>query len=117
TYYPAIVIATVVGGFWPGLLTMALSTIAAWVLFLPIADQREFSILVFLFLSGINVIVVALLHTAVQHVKAQEDNLRVVVESSPAGIIVVSGDGKITMVNASSEKLFGYTRGELLGKM
>jgi len=57
------------------------------------------------------------LHTAVQYVTAQEDNLRVVVESSPAGIVVAGDDGKIRLVNASSEKLFGYPRAELLGRM
>jgi K+-sensing histidine kinase KdpD len=35
TYYPAIVIAALVCGFWPGMLTALLSAVLAWYLFVP----------------------------------------------------------------------------------
>jgi PAS domain S-box-containing protein len=47
-------------------------------------------------------------------VLAQEDNLRVLIESSPTGIVVVDDDGKIKQVNSSTEKLFGYAREDLV---
>jgi PAS domain S-box-containing protein len=38
------------------------------------------------------------------------------IESSPGGVLVIDGAGKINMVNASIERLFGYSRAELLGQ-
>jgi Domain of unknown function (DUF4118) len=37
TYYPAIIIATLIGGFWPGILTTACAAVIGWYLFLPSA--------------------------------------------------------------------------------
>jgi PAS domain S-box-containing protein len=39
-----------------------------------------------------------------------------VVEASPCGIVMVGSDGKIELVNAEAERLFGHWRGELVGK-
>jgi len=62
------------------------------------------------------VVLVALLNNAVERVLAQEQNVRVLVESAPNGIIVVDDRGIIRTVNRCVEKLFGYDRLELLGK-
>jgi hypothetical protein len=35
TYFPAIVLATLLGGFWPGVLATILSGLLAWVVFIP----------------------------------------------------------------------------------
>lgn len=67
-------------------------------------------------LSAVNVIVVGLLNVAVRQVIAQEENLRILIKSSPTGIVVVDDDGRIKLVNSSTEKLFGYARTELLGR-
>jgi len=40
---------------------------------------------------------------------------RLVVEASPAAMIMVGRDGRIVLVNTQTEKLFGYSRGEMLG--
>src|ERR1700733_5473116 len=45
-----------------------------------------------------------------------ENRLRLVIEASPSGMIMVDDQGKITLVNSQVEKLFGYTREELLGQ-
>ena len=39
-----------------------------------------------------------------------------VVEASPAGMIMTDGAGRILMINALCERLFGYDRDELLGR-
>jgi PAS domain S-box-containing protein len=45
-----------------------------------------------------------------------EERFRMVVEASPAGMIMTDGAGRILMINALCERLFGYERDELLGK-
>lgn len=122
TYYPAIIAATLIGGFWPGVLTIILSAVTAWYLFLPPEfgrhlDQQELvSLLLFVAVSGVNVAIITLLNAAVERVLTQEQNVRVLIESAPNGIIVVDEQGDIRLVNASLETLFGYQRSELIGK-
>ncbi len=48
--------------------------------------------------------------------KKQEEKFRTIVESVPNGIIMVDTTGSITLSNSEAEKMFGYGRGELLGK-
>lgn len=40
-----------------------------------------------------------------------------IVEAAPDGIVMIDGDGVIVLVNRQTEELFGYDRGELLGKL
>ncbi|MCC7184729.1 MAG: PAS domain S-box protein [Acidobacteria bacterium] len=45
-----------------------------------------------------------------------EELFRAVVESAPNGVVMVDQSGVIVLVNRETERLFGYTRLELLGK-
>lgn len=45
-----------------------------------------------------------------------EERFRMVVEAAPSGMVMTDGAGRILMINALCEKLFGYDRGELLGR-
>jgi PAS domain S-box-containing protein len=49
--------------------------------------------------------------------EADEQTLRNIVEAAPDGIVVVDTDGRIRIVNAQVEELFGYARGELIGEL
>src|SRR5437773_6508333 len=119
TYYPAIVIAAMVGGLWPGILATIFSVVIAWYLYLlptfgmEIGRQEVATLLLFIFLSGINIAVVSLLNAAIERIAAQERNVRVLVESAPNGIVVVDAQGVIIQINGSTERLFGYPRSEL----
>jgi PAS domain S-box-containing protein len=45
-----------------------------------------------------------------------EERFQLVVEASPSAMIIIGADGRITLVNNQTEKLFGYDRSELLGQ-
>jgi PAS domain S-box-containing protein len=47
--------------------------------------------------------------------KRTEERFQRVVEAAPSAMIMVAGDGLMTLVNNQTEKLFGYHRSELLG--
>ena len=48
--------------------------------------------------------------------KRAERRFRVVVESAPSGMVMVDREGRMVLVNREIERLFRYTRGELLGQ-
>jgi PAS domain S-box-containing protein len=48
--------------------------------------------------------------------KRLEDRFRATVESAPTAMVMIDAVGAIVLVNAETEKLFGYTRLELLGR-
>lgn len=47
--------------------------------------------------------------------RAEEKRFQLVVEAAPTAMIMVDPSGRIELVNVHAEKLFGYTRPELLG--
>jgi PAS domain S-box-containing protein len=48
--------------------------------------------------------------------KRLESRFRATVESAPTAIVMIDSGGAIVLVNAQTEKLFGYARQELLGR-
>jgi PAS domain S-box-containing protein len=48
--------------------------------------------------------------------KRAEERFRLVVESAPCGMLMINRDGRIVLVNALTEKMFGHSRSELLGQ-
>jgi PAS domain S-box-containing protein len=122
TFYPAIVLATLIGGLWPGIFATVLSTFAAWFLFIPpyftfaLGERELVQVLLFVVVASINVIVVAMLDALVSRLIVQQRNIQALLESSPNGFVLVDEAGTIKLVNASAEKLFGYSRNELVGK-
>ena len=48
--------------------------------------------------------------------KQAEELFKLATEASPSGTVLVDHQGRIVLVNAHIEELFGYTRDELFGK-
>jgi len=48
--------------------------------------------------------------------KLAEEKFRLAVEACPSGMVMVDRAGIITLVNAETERLFGYSRQELIGQ-
>jgi PAS domain S-box-containing protein len=121
TFYPAIIIAALIGGLWPGILATVLSSVAAWYLFIPSLlawpGHREIvELFLFAVISGMDVAIAVLLTKLIERLVLQQRNIRILLESAPTGLVLVDDHGTIKLVNASAEKLFGYSRGELMGK-
>ena len=57
----------------------------------------------------------AAIRDVTQHRKA-EDKFRALLEAAPDAIVIVDKTGRIVLVNAQTEKLFGFPREELLGE-
>ena len=48
--------------------------------------------------------------------KDSEEHFRILFETAPNGIIAVNAAGRIALLNAQAQKMFGYSRADLIGK-
>ena len=85
-YLPAIIIATLLGGFWPGVLATIVSGLVAWFLFLPPAFEfaltwpQGATILAFILISLLLVGLVTGLNSIVNRFLILEQNLEAEIE-------------------------------------
>jgi PAS domain S-box-containing protein len=52
----------------------------------------------------------------ITELRRAEDKFHLAIEAAPTGMLLMDMDGRIVMVNAQIENLFGYARAELLGR-
>lgn len=102
-YLPAVVIATLLGGFWPGVLATLLSSLVAWLVFIPPAFEfaltwpQGASLLTFILISLLLVVLVTALNSALDRLLIEIEQRRymelatlrlaAIVESSDDAII------------------------------
>jgi PAS domain S-box-containing protein len=132
TYYPVIVIATLLGGFWLGTLASFVSGIVAWWIFMPpafgfVLNQASLvSLITFILVCLLLVGTVTALNAAVdllfgeinfrREAQLALGQLASVVETSEDAIITKDLNGIITSWNKGAERIFGYEANEMIGK-
>lgn len=132
TYYPAIVIATLLGGFWLGMAASLLSAVVAWWMFMPPAFSFEFdaaqlaSLITFILVCLLLVGTVTALNSAIDLLLAEVEHrqktqfalgqLHAVAETSEDAIVAKDLNGIITSWNKGAKRVFGYEADEVIGK-
>jgi PAS domain S-box-containing protein len=58
----------------------------------------------------------AALQRTTEERRLADEKFRLAVEASPSGLAMIDGKGAIVLVNAETERLFGYERHELIGR-
>ena len=112
TYYPAIVVATLLGGFWLGILASILSAIIAWWMFmsptlgLALDAAQLTSLITFIFVCFLLVGIVTALNSTIDLLLVEIDHrqktqlavgqLRAVAETSEDAIVTKDLNGIIT---------------------
>lgn len=131
TFFPAVILATLFCGPAGGLLAVFLSTLTAGYLLQAEGLSSQESVVLSLFIGAammdVAVItallaVVAALEGSVARIaqlntdlRESESRFRDLVESGPDAVLIVDDENLIVLLNAEAEKLFGYSRTELLG--
>ena len=70
-------------------------------------------------LSALSWMMTNLVMSAVRDISARskaDQQFKQLLESAPDAIVIVDGTGKIIIVNSQTQKLFGYSREELVGR-
>jgi PAS domain S-box-containing protein len=58
----------------------------------------------------------SVLHRTIEERSLADEKFRLAVEASPSGLVMIDSSGIIVLVNAETERLFGYTRQDLIGQ-
>jgi PAS domain S-box-containing protein len=122
TFFPAVLIATFLGGFGPGCLSAVLSVLAVW--FFILTPQFSFAIdrpgeigglAVFAVVAGIMVLVVTGLRMAAERIRSLNGTLTAVFDANPDAILLLDRTHRIVRANARASALFGYAPESLIG--
>jgi two-component system sensor kinase FixL len=128
-FFPAILLASWYGGFWPGAVASAGSAAAVFVTFmnragtsvLPTGDvlQLALFLIIAIAISSLNG------RLADAHVnarneaalaRARAERLDAIINTTVDGIIVIDTRGSVESFNPGAERLFGYAAAEVIGR-
>jgi PAS domain S-box-containing protein len=139
TYFGAVAAATLLGGFWPGILAVLLSALVSWLVFIPhplglvLTGPEAVALLFFVLFSLLLAAIVTALNNANDRSIALDESLEseiercrraerdarrlaAIVESSDDAIIATDLNGIITSWNKGAKRLYGYTAEEVMGQ-
>lgn len=128
SFFPAVILSALLFGALPGLLAVALSALAST--YLPAPGSNGHAVLLF---GASGLLVVATCSAMLSAYRAQnislqqneqlnaslrssEARFRELIETAPDAMIIADRRERIVLVNAEAERLFGYSRAELIGE-
>jgi PAS domain S-box-containing protein len=128
-FFPAITLASWYGGFGPGALATAISTLVAMYFFLPpaglaVAGTADLVSLPLFVATGFGIAWLSHLlraaeaahRKAVDLAQARAARLDAVLRTAVDGIIVINAKGQIEVFNGGAARLFGYPEEEVVGR-
>ncbi len=124
-YFPAVLVATALGGLAPGLATAALSIVCGFY-FIEIAVSGLDAVVEILVFAAVS-IGVASFGASLQQTKrvasdrqrnllAGQAHLRSILETVPDAMIIIDEQGIMRSFSTAAEVLFGYSEAEILGQ-
>jgi PAS domain S-box-containing protein len=123
TFYPVVVVASLVGGLSAGAFAAVLCAFTIHYFFVPLADATDVAGLAGFSLSCVLIIgVTEMLHRSwarvaeVEAAGAVNERLSAIVASSSDAILCETLDGIITSWNAGATRLFGFSPDEMIGQ-
>jgi len=123
TLYPAIIIATLVGGVGPGMLAIVLGGMSAWVFVLTPSlgfalptPPEAMSLLLYMLSGSLILIIVADRRTAEAALREERDRARLYFETAGALLLVLGTDRKVRLINRAGTQVLGAPAEAIVGK-
>ena len=129
-FYPAVAVAAWLGGFWPGILSTALSGVLSWYIFMPpylswtvVDASAAGQITIFILASLFICLLAESLHEATRRARQgetkereQREQYRVTLASIGDAVIATDAKGRVAFMNSVAEALTGWTYRDASGK-
>ena len=128
-FIPAVMLASLLGGLWPGMLATALGLLLGlfFVDNADVADQETIATVaegaIFAFVGVTVAVFGKQLHKTrtryqenARNLKAREAHLQSILDTAPDATVVIDQTGIIQSFNAAAVRLFGHTEAEVVGK-
>lgn len=121
----AVTLSAYIGGLGPGLLASAASVLLGTALFVrgPLSLPTQITLILYVTVNVVISVVCDKLRESVfaaadseARVRESEEANRALMESAAQGIVGIDQSGRMVIVNAMAEQLFGYPREEMLGQ-
>jgi protein-histidine pros-kinase len=124
TLFPGVIIAACLCGSRAGFAAALLSIAGAWLFILaPVSYVGLYQTATFVVGTTVLIAIIGAMRAATENVRRLNETLRIsegkfrgLLESAPDAMIIVDEAQRIVLLNAATEKMFGYRRDEILGQ-